>query len=513
MTLKGIKSWLLIILLFLIFAFLVIQIYKGSLDDYAPQHVGAAYILTNGQSTTGWAGSLIERIPGYYALIAMIIEVTNINIYSLPVFPIMLIPYLVIFFACLYALSKRSLLPLITSILLTFVWFTLSLNGTYKVWLWPHGLGEILFFTFIILLTVSPRGKEVPRVVACFLTVGAIIVLSYNVAFYLFVFSCGLLIFARVKRDSLEPSVQRLLLITVLSFIVLFLGFSRFIYDTFIPLLRQSSLSLDSIRMFLAQFFGHRGNSELLQLTMSYPDSLTAINIAKYTLYSAIILTGLIAAKRGLRQKEATSHLLITMYFSIIVTVIFYMVFRFIIGEFALGEVPYIVVFSILVITYTPPVIPRLNIQKCLIAMLAILLALNLTTLSIAHRNNVVQKDSYHYITVASDWLYQNHEGPVYFPDQLTFGWSFIKYCELLPQSTKVVPTYLPRDDILNLYYSRNITGEKTIIINYREDYTQPGGWYTLLPFKEFRQTIEANPSIKAKIYTLNDDIIIMQTW
>jgi hypothetical protein len=230
-------------------------------------------------------------------------------------------------------------------------------------------------------------------------------------------------------------------------------------------------------------------------------------------IYGAIILTGLIIAIKYLRQKQVIPNSLIPMYFSIIVTVISYIVVRFVIGQFALPEIFYIVIFSILLITYTPAVIRRLNIQKCLIAMLAILLTLNLTSLSIAQRNNIVQKDSYHYISVASDWLYKNTEGDVYFPDQLTFGWSFIKYCELLPQSVKVVPTYLPRDDILNLYYSRDIDGEKTIIINYRENYTQPGGWNTLLPFKQFRETIEANPSIKAKVYTLNDDIIIVQTW
>jgi hypothetical protein len=513
MTLKGINSRLLIILLFLIFASLVIQIYKGSLDDYAPQHIGAAYILTTEEPTPWYAHYLIELIPGYYPFIAMIIEVTNVDLYSLPVFPIMFIPYLVIFFACLYALSKRSLLALVTSLLLTFVWFTLPLNGTYKVWLWPHGLGEILFFTFIILLTISPRGQEVPRVIACLLIVGATIVLSYNVAYYLFVFTCSLLIFNRVRRGSLEPSVQRLLSGTLLFFIVVLLGFSRFVYDTFIPLLQQASLTLDSIRTFIAQFFGHYGNSELVQLTMRYPDSLTTINIVKYMIYGVIILTGLIIAIKYLRQKQVIPNSLIPMYFSIIVTVISYIVVRFVIGQFALPEIFYIVIFSILLITYTPAVIRRLNIQKCLIAMLAILLTLNLTSLSIAQRNNIVQKDSYHYISVASDWLYKNTEGDVYFPDQLTFGWSFIKYCELLPQSVKVVPTYLPRDDILNLYYSRDIDGEKTIIINYRENYTQPGGWNTLLPFKQFRETIEANPSIKAKVYTLNDDIIIVQTW
>ena len=512
MTLKGINSRLPIVLVLLIFASLVVQIYKGSIDDFAPQHIGVGYILTTGESQNWWAQSMMEQVPGYYAFIAMIIEVTNINIYSLPVFPIMLIPYLVVFFACLYALSKRSSLALVASLLLTFIWFTLPLNGTSKAWLWPHGLGEILFFTFIILLTTSPGGKQMPRVIACLLTAGAAIALSYNVAFYLFVLICSLLIFARVRRGSLEPSVQRPLLGTLLFFIVALLGLSRFIYGTFIPLLRQSSLSLDSIRMFLAQFFGHRGNGELLQLAMPYPASLTTINIVKYIIYGVIILTGLIVAKRYFRHKDSARNLLIPLYFSIIVTVISYIVFRFVIGHFALSAVFYIVVFSVPLILCTPAVIPRLNIQKCLIAMLAVLLTLNLTSLSIAQRNNTVQKDSYNYITVASDWLHEKVNAPVYFPDELTFGWSFIKYCERLPQSANSVPTLLPLDDILDLYYCRDIAGEKTIVINYRESYTVAGGWDVLLPFKQFKETVEANPSIGAEIYTLNDDIIVVQT-
>jgi hypothetical protein len=513
MNLKGMKSRLLIILLFLIFAVLVIQLYKGTVNDFAPKQIGPAYILTTDEPAPAYARELMLQAPGFYTFVAMIIEVTNIDIYRLPVFPIMLIPYLVVFFACLYTLSKRSLFALVTSLLLTFVLFTLPLDGTHKVWLWVHGLGEILLFTFIILLTMPPRGQGVPSVIAGLLIVGTTIAISYDNAYYIFVLTCSLLIFARVRRGSLEPSVRSLLLGTLLFFIVGLLGFSRFVYSKFIPTLQSVHLTLHPIQMFIAQFFGYHGNNELLELAMRYPSSLTIINIVKEMIYGVIILAGLIIAIRYFRRKDGARNLLIPLYFSIIVTVISYIVVRLFVGHFALSDVFYIVIFSVPVITYAPAVIRRFNIQKCLIAMLAILLALNLTTLSIAHRNNVVQKDSYHYITVASDWLYENLEGPVYFPDELTFGWSFIKYCELLPQSTQVIPTYLPRDDILNLYYSRNITEEKTIIINYRENYTQGGMWDNLLPFKEFRQTIEANPFIKAEIYTLNDDIIVVQTW
>lgn len=505
-----------IILLFLIFAALVIQLYKGTVDDYAPKHVGVAYLLTTGEEPITWytyPSDMLKEVPAYYAFVSMIIEVTNLDIYRLPVFPIMLIPYLVVFFTCLYMLSKRSSFALVASLLLTFIWFTLPLDGTSKVWLWPHGLGEILLFTFIILLSIRHQGQELPRVIACFLIVGATIATSYNAAYYLVVITCSLLIFARVRKGSLEPSVRRLLLGIFLFFIAVLLGFLRFAYNTFIPTLRSMQLTLHPIQMFLAQFFGYHGNNELLQLAMPYPGSLTIIDIVKYTIYGAIILAGLIIAIRYFRHKDGARSLLIPLYFSIIVTTISFIVVRLFVGHFALTWIFYIVVFSVPVITYAPAVMRRLNIQKCLIAVLAILLALNLMSLSIAHRNNVVQKDSYNYITVASDWLYQNHEGPVYFPDELTFGWSFIKYCELLPQSAQVVPLYLARDDVLNLYYSRNITGAKTIVINYRENYVNIGWWDNLLPFKEFRQTIEANPSIKAEVYTLNDDIIVVQTW
>jgi hypothetical protein len=512
MTSKGINSPLLVILLFLIFASLVVQIYKGTVNDFAPKHIGAGYLLTIGEPAPTYAKILIEQIPGYYPFIAVVVEITNIDVYSLPVFPIMLIPYLVVFFACLYALCRRSSLGLATSLLLTFVWFTLPLEGTQKAWLWPHGLGEILFFTFIILLTTSPGAGRRPRVVAGLLIAAAVMVLSYNATYYLFVLTCGLLVFARVRRGSLEPSVRWVLLGPFLLFIGVLLGLSAFVRGTFIPLLTHASLSLHSIRMFLAQFFGHHSNDELLQLAMRYPASLTAINIVKYTIYTVILLTGLIVAIRHLRQKEGARDLSIPLYFSVIVTFLSYIVVRLFIGQFALPTVFYIVVFAVPLLLYTPAVTRGLNIRKCLIALLAILLMLSLVSLSIAHRSNVVQKDNYNYITVASDWLYKNVEGPVYFPDELTFGWSFIKYCELLPQSTKVVPTYLPLSNILDLYYCRNITWEETIVINYRENYVEPGWWDVLLPFKHFRETVEANPSIKAKIYTLNDDIVIVQT-
>jgi len=184
-NIKHLWGGLFTLFIFLLFVSLVIYIYNGTIDDFAPKHVGVAYLLTTSKEITGYAEFMMKQVPGYYAFIAVIMEITGINKYSLPVSPIIFIPYLLTFFAFVYIFLKQSRVGLILSLLLTFVWFTLPLTGSHKIWLWAHGVGEILFFTFIILIA---KLYELPRLsysVCCFLILGIIPFISYNVTYYL----------------------------------------------------------------------------------------------------------------------------------------------------------------------------------------------------------------------------------------------------------------------------------------------------------------------------------------
>ena len=136
------------------------------------------------------------------------------------------------------------------------------------------------------------------------------------------------------------------------------------------------------------------------------------------------------------------------------IAIVYYFSTRLVLGHFALPEVFYIVIFSVIYIINSPLSTLKFKIQKCILVIIILLLLLNFISISIAHNNNLVQKDNYHYIIIASTWAYSNLDGHIFFPDQLTFAWSFIKYCEYFG-STDVTPMYLKKEDIINLSLSK----------------------------------------------------------
>ena len=73
-------------ILFFNFLILLVILYDGGIDDYAPQHSGIAYNIISG-SIDGQTEYHMEHAGGFYSLIAVIILLTNLKINLIPILP------------------------------------------------------------------------------------------------------------------------------------------------------------------------------------------------------------------------------------------------------------------------------------------------------------------------------------------------------------------------------------------------------------------------------------------
>lgn len=152
------KKMLLIIYLILV-PTILINIYENSIDDFIPKHMAVAYQMSNDQLTS--EGKYIyDQIPGFYAFITTFNQVVGISSYEMSSYPITLYPYFAIVLLATYILSDKNKM---VSALLTLFYMSITTTGTLKIFLWPHGIGGLLFFMLVVTtykVIKSPKLKK-----------------------------------------------------------------------------------------------------------------------------------------------------------------------------------------------------------------------------------------------------------------------------------------------------------------------------------------------------------------
>jgi hypothetical protein len=146
--------------------------------------------------------------------------------------------------------------------------------------------------------------------------------------------------------------------------------------------------------------------------------------------------------------------------------------------------------------------------KKIFIFILLILLIVNINNIILANQSELTNNGKFEHITNSAEWIYGESNNRVFVPDTLTYGYY---YNVFTTNSNYIEPSTLKFEYVEKLYKGENINKKFTIIINYKATHNNVQNWNNLIPFKDIKNMIENNPSLKIKIYD-NAGISIYQT-
>ncbi|AMM53545.1 hypothetical protein [Pyrococcus kukulkanii] len=303
---NKITKHLFILLAFLLYSIALLQLYKNTIDDFAPKHIGTAYMLLKGYRLKGYPLFLFRGTPAFHAFIAELMGITGINEYHMPILPFEFVPYFIIIFILNYRLVDIKRYDIFGMLLLfNFIYFSQSLNGTHFVFLWPHGIGEILFFTALLLILKTIRTNNHRYLFLIIVVAISLILTSYDVNFWLLLFVFGMIISIYIikllNHYAVENVKNKLIFLGIFIFVI-FVVYNIYISsgNIFKTVLFHLSISkfFETIFRFFVLYFTHETSSRIYSLLLEYPHILTYIYLLKYSIYGLIILFGLLALKK-----------------------------------------------------------------------------------------------------------------------------------------------------------------------------------------------------------------------
>jgi len=269
----------------LVMAFAVpLIIFQGTMDDFAPSVVPSVNeILQYGHLPDS---TPVNQVPGYHIFGTFIVLLVNIPVEDLPVFPVQVIPLLLLIFAVYYRISGSLLL----AGLVTLIEMISGTNGSERIFFWPHGMGYILFLLLVllILLILEEKGFRSRKYLFLASIAGTtLILISYDYAAMALMLLFMLYAIQRVlpsDESVVQSRKQWVLLLSVL--VVVQFGISQFFYVYFIPNLKIGNpWEISVIDKFFMLFFQAESVQTPLQgLYMTFPVILTRLAMLKYSL-------------------------------------------------------------------------------------------------------------------------------------------------------------------------------------------------------------------------------------
>jgi len=497
------------LIIFINFITLLLLLYEGNIDDYAPKHVGIAYNLINGNI------DIIEyqlTLAGaFYSLIGTIILLTNLDINLIPIYPIAIIPYSVILISLIYRLSGKNVL---ISLLLWMIFVSSPITGSHNAYIWMHGIGDILLFTFYLLMailykkTISPNTKYL-----LFITITvsvSIVYMSYNASYRLLLFLLFFLLLNIIlKTNKLDGNFNHILITNLILFLVVLFGLSDFFYDVFLPsnIIDSNVNFAQVIQKFIITIFGIGLTSDsnpLLQYAFGYPDLIMYFWLIKYIIYVSIIFTAIFLIYKN-RNKCTIIDFNVVLFTTLSCVSIVYFISRFFVGQFPITEIFRVFWISVIIV-YS--MIKAKHIKNIITVLLLILLIVNINNIIIANQYELTNDGKFEHIVSSAEWIYKSNENRAFVPDVLTYGYY---YNVFTTNTNNIEPVILKFEEVEKIYTGSEIDKKYTIIINYQATHNNVQNWNNLIPFKDIKNTIENNPSLKMKIYD-NHNISIYRT-
>ncbi len=265
--------------------------YTISVDGFAPKH--AYHVAETVQ--TGHIPESGINVEGFYGFGAIFVIVSNIDPSALIYFPLTVWAYIPILFTLTYKLSSDYRIA--GGVVL--LQYLTGLEGTEKLYFWPHGFGKMLFFTVLILLIVSVRnGRWYRRLSLCLVIIlTSLMFVSYNLS----VIALACLGILAISTNLLEScanktskywfsySTSKSLIISISLAAIVIFGMSSFIYSTAIPLvLRLEEFS--TLSKFTSAWFGTNDlPEELAAIYFTRPPTLTYLAVFKYVIVLFIL--------------------------------------------------------------------------------------------------------------------------------------------------------------------------------------------------------------------------------
>lgn len=498
--------------LFLAFTIPLI-IFNGSIDDFVPKLItGIFEVSQRGHLSLEQENS----VPGYFVLGSILAIICGFSAKNLVFLPIQLIPFTFIFFLFLYTFSKNYIL----SASLTLIEMISGISGSLKVFFWPHGIGFILFYIAIFILSkLVDNKRKISEFRLLLIIIGSSLVfISYDLftMFILFIGAVSLIflvvylyskIYNSSKAEYFSYSLNFFNLLLIVF--VVELGFSRFFYNNILPtVLNTNYVEISSIDKFISSYISKNYfDFPLSNFLVDYPMSISILSAIKYSLLliSILFFTFIIFKKITARDTLDFSSVGI---FSILVASVFYAFLRLHIGQVF---ITYIYLPGILsaswLYQYSP--VYRKGVT-CLILFLLVICPINYYEIS---THNLMNKDPNKFETLEepSFWCFY-HQGPNKIAsDILTQGISNYYYTEKQIDAEK-------NSSFLNNHKLNLLTTDNALLILNRSDSSETYGnflinydlntmnlnnWVIIKSWKPSRNIIENNPRLN-KIYDLN---------
>jgi hypothetical protein len=273
---------------------LPLLLFNGTLDAFIPMHISMVEEIS-------YNGRLIEeenqviQVPGFYALGAMTTLIGGFVSEKLIFFPIQLIPYAVLFFTVLYRVSGNS----IVASLFTLVELCSGTYGTTKIFFWPHGIGELLFFSMLLLIFILLKQDRLskPLIFLAVIMGSSLVYISYNLtAMTLLLLAIIMMVLAILHLISIKYndtdsrhhlSLSKMFSILLLILGVVELGLSKFFYGVFIPTFQDAQdLEISSLDKFLIAYINPELSATPLgPIMVSYPAIVSVISGIKILVF------------------------------------------------------------------------------------------------------------------------------------------------------------------------------------------------------------------------------------
>ena len=404
----AIKVAAIIICITIIYSLLT---FNGLIDYFAPKHI--TQIEETIRSSYLSTERMVNQIPGFYAFGAMVKLITNISNIGFLIYPLQIIPYLILFYTFIYKVSSSYMLASI----IAFIHFTAGTTGTSQFFFWPHGIGNILYFTalLVFVLMMFKNNQNAEYKLLFILTGLSIVFISYNmysfIILFLIIFTIVIGInsakFLKIKNNISNYKKELTTLVVIL--LVAQLGLSQFVYQSFIPTI-MSNVEVTGLEKFIVAYFNKEPASDQLLISgllITYPPTIALISIVKYT----IIIASITVFLWMLIQKYRTNkelNFLDQLTFSFIIVHFIYGLIRLSIGQIPITQLYFPGILCIIWLHRHP------NWKK--LATLSLLIILVLNPIYTFSMNEAAPKDNIHnteFIKQSSNWYFQHKNNSI----------------------------------------------------------------------------------------------------
>lgn len=483
-----------------------------AVDGFVPKHIAVGYEAASAGALP--ENGLVEQVPGFYSLVAIVFAVLDVRPLLALHFPFQLVPHVAGVFTLVYLLSDRNA---VVAGLVAGLQLLITTSATTRIYLWPHGIGFIVFFTVSSALVLLFRKRVAARVfLPVMLCSVALVYVSYNLTLiHLFVLGAtfalleahhlGLHRYVDVVRPASSPATRTVLLVSAVLTGTLALS-SEFFRTTTQRILQQG-FDIGVFWQFLSVWVGGSeggGTSEIAHLTTAPPDAVRYIAMFRYGLVVLGILafTAFVLYKLRRGEQVVSADLLLCSYLA---GVALYFLARIYVGSVAVGlfYVP-----GMLSMAYLHAAADERRVAVTAAVLLVLVAGSVVGTQVVYNQQDGIDRNLVTAYETENEraWLesYSEADRSVLAPE---FDRNVLTYSSMLAQPDPVYRQASERFGLMGVSHAAAVTtyedppGESYLLLNTREESMSLQSWRIIESWAHRREAIHANPYAD-KVYT-----------